>query len=430
MTQTASRFSRGERQGVGCIIGLAAPSGAGKTTSALRLARGLCADPGDDLNDPETLAKTDARIALADSERGRALHKCVAPGELPQPWRKGAPELFGFFHAPILAPFTPDNYREIIVDADEATDDAGLPRFRAIIIDSGSHEWDGDGGCHDLHDEELDKAVAAALARAKRANQGNEPSWWDEAEQREKLNLGAWKDPKKRHKRFVSRLLQCRAHLIICMRAEDKMRIETEKKEKRGGGTYTATTITAPKDMAPRDRWQPVCEKRLPYELLTSFVLSPDRPGVPIILKAEEAHRPMIDEERPIDEQLGIALAAWASGKSKDQMRPNSALHRVGPPSPPADEPDDFPGDRPPPGDLDPAGPIVIFERPNPGAPRSEWEAFAKRLVIIARAAPDQETRRRWRDLNMPFVLRESAQLAAWIDGKLQLVGEQQQGAA
>ncbi|MDX2277698.1 MAG: hypothetical protein NW206_19785 [Hyphomonadaceae bacterium] len=349
-----SRFTRAERSGVGCIIGIAAISGAGKTTSALRLARGLAADPGDDLTDPETLFRVDARIAVIDTERGRAKHKAAGPGQLPQPWKPGEQEMFGFFHAPCEAPFTPENYQSLIAEADEALNEDGSPRFRAIIVDSGSHEWDGEGGCHDIHDEQLDRDVEAAFARAKRGGYGDK---FDEQEQRDKLSLGAWKPAKKRHKRFVGRLLQCRAHVIICMRAEDKMRIETEKKEKRSGGTYTATTITAPKDLPPKERWQPVCEKRLPYELLTSFVLSPDRPGFPITLKAEEAHRPLINENEPLDEELGRKLAAWASGASVDQLRPGAdRTKRTGapapaktqaPPAPPADQgPGDFPGDR------------------------------------------------------------------------------------
>jgi hypothetical protein len=36
-------------------------------------------------------------------------------------------------------------------------------------------------------------------------------------------NLSAWIEPKKAHKRMVTRLLQVNAHVILCFRAEPKV---------------------------------------------------------------------------------------------------------------------------------------------------------------------------------------------------------------
>lgn len=275
---TASPFKPAVREGVGLLIGLAGPTGSGKTMSALRLARGLAG--GDD-----------TKIAFIDTEARRALHYAASAGEAPGPYS------FGFQHADLAPQFTPERYLELI----EKADGAG---FSVIVIDSFSHEWDGDGGLTEIHD----------VIHERMGGQ-------------DKQSIAAWKEPKLRHKRLVSRLLQCRAHLVICMRAEDKLRMETvEKEDEKTGRTYKKTVITPAKDLPPTERWVPVCEKRFPYELITSFVVTPDRPGVPIPLKLQEQHRAYVPLDKPLDERVGEALAAWARGERKAGPRPAAPL--------------------------------------------------------------------------------------------------------
>ena len=139
------------RTGVSCIIGVAGASGSGKTLSALKLARGLAA--GDD-----------SKIAVIDTEGGRAKHYAPSPGEAP------GPETFAFAHADMHAPFSPERYQALIDQADAAG-------FAVIVIDSFSHEWEGEGGLHDQHESELDKLAG------------------DDAWKREKLSITAWKKP-------------------------------------------------------------------------------------------------------------------------------------------------------------------------------------------------------------------------------------------
>lgn len=415
-----SSFSRKPREGIGAIIGIAGATGTGKTLSGLRVARGLCAGPDDDLADPDTLDRIDARIAFIDTERRRALHYQVADGEKPQPFRAGRAACFRFSHADLGAPFTPDAYRQLIAEADEA-------KFGAIVIDSFSHEWDGDGGCHDMHYENQVRDTEEAKRRAMKRNNGSLPSWWSDAEQMDKQSIGAWREPKMLHKKLVSRLLQCGAHVIVCMRAEDKLRIDTEKetKTKRNGDEYevTRTKITAPKDMPPGERWAPVCEKRFPYELLTSFVMTPDAPGVPIPLKMHEDHRGFLRDGAKLDEEFGRKLAAWARGASpparSTPVRQPSPLKDGGdgadanssPPGIGADtSADDFPGDRqaPPPDGadviwlgarwFDPAEPALI-----PCAKEQEqgaWKQWASALRRLLEAAPTSNLAREWQERN------------------------------
>ena len=281
------QFAPARREQVSLLIMIAGASGSGKTRSALELARGL-ADGDDD------------KIAVIDTEAGRAKHYAVTPGEKPGLGR------FAFQHGDLRAPFTPEAYMNAI----EAADAAG---FKVIMIDSGSHEWEGEGGLHDEHQQ----AVEASVSKSRQI--AEEKGWrFDEAQAADRASIGAWKEPKRRHKRFVSRLLQCRAHLIICLRADEKMRIEKVKDE-RG---REKTVIIQAKDLAPQDRWSPICEKRFPYEMTLSFVLSPDKPGFPVPIKLQEQHRVAVPLDRPLSEESGRALAAWARGGSAAPVQP------------------------------------------------------------------------------------------------------------
>jgi hypothetical protein len=273
------QFTPAVRDRVGLLISIAGVSGAGKTFSGLRVARGLA--DGDD-----------SKIAFIDTEAGRAKHYAPAPGEKPGPNR------FAFAHLDLRPPFSPERYLEAI----EAAEAAG---FEVIVIDSVSHEWEGEGGLHDAHDEILAEQIEDARKR-------HNPQWgpFDEAKQSERLSLGAWKIPKMRHKKFVQRLLQCRAHLVMCLRADEKMRIE-KVKDDRG---REKTVITAAKDLPPEQRWSPICERRWPYEMTLSFVLTPDRPGFPIPLKLQDQHRAAVPLDRPLSEETGRLLREWAAG--------------------------------------------------------------------------------------------------------------------
>lgn len=275
-------FMPAVRDRVGLLIGIAGPTGAGKTLSALKIARGLAG--GDD-----------GRIAYLDTEGGRAKHYAPAKGETPGPTR------FAFAHGDLKAPFTPERYLEAI----DAADRAG---FEVIVIDSFSHVWDGDGGLQDMQGQIVD----AMIAKSREAAEGK--GWkFDEVAARDKASIGAWKEPKMRHKRMVSRLLQCRAHLVICMRAEEKMRLETVEDE-RNGRTFKKTVIIAAKDLPPAERWVPIVERRFPYELTTSFVLLPSAPGVPVPIKLQDQHQAAVPLDQPISERTGEMLARWSRG--------------------------------------------------------------------------------------------------------------------
>ena len=258
-------FREATREKIGLIIGAMGGTGSGKTLSALIIARGLCG--GDD-----------SKIALIDTEAGRALHYAPPKGQKPSQFT------FGFRHADLHPPFTPEAYNEAI----EAANAAG---FQAIVVDSASHEYAGDGGLDDIHEDELDRMAG------------------DDDAKRDRLSIMAWKKPKSRHKKFVARLLQSRAHLILCFRAEEKLKISKVK-----NGEFTKTVVTAPEDLPIIQRWVPVTEKRLPFELTLSLLFTADRPGIPIPIKLEEQHRAFVPLDKAINLEVGRALGAWARG--------------------------------------------------------------------------------------------------------------------
>lgn len=249
-------FRPAVRENVPLLIGLAGGTGSGKTYTAMRLAKGIAGD---------------RPFAVIDTEAGRAKHYADA---------------FRFDHGDLKPPFRPDAYLEAIAAADQA----GYP---AIVVDSASHEHAGEGGLLDWHEEEL-----ARLTRG-------------DASRRDALTMAAWIAPKMSHKRFIQRLLQIRAHLILCFRAEPKIEIGKENGR---------TVVREKQSLVGYKGWIPVAEKNLPYELTVFFMLLAEQPGIPHPIKLQEQHKALFPLDQPITEASGAALAAWAGGGSIDWM--------------------------------------------------------------------------------------------------------------
>jgi len=249
------QFAPAKREMVSLLIALAGASGSGKTFSALRLARGMAPS---------------GKIAFIDTEARRGLHYASD---------------FDFIHADMRPPFTPVRFIEGI----RAAEQSGA---EVIIIDSFSHEYDGDGGIIDWADR------LAAGDPDNRISAVKPP--------------GNWKEPKLAHKKLMNALLQCRASIIFCLRADEKIAIERKEVEGDNGRTFLKTVIT------PLG-WVPICEKRFMFEMTASFTLRPDRPGIPqfdLPHKLQSQHRPFFTDAQPISEESGRALAEWARGGS------------------------------------------------------------------------------------------------------------------
>jgi hypothetical protein len=238
-------FKKAVREEVGLLIGLIGPSGGGKTYSAMRIASGIVGKGN--------------RFAVIDTEARRALHYA---------------EMFDFDHLEIHAPFRPDTYAKAI----KAADDAG---YKAIVVDSASHEWAGEGGILDWQEEELTRMAG------------------DDYKKRDACKMAAWIKPKMSHKQMTQKLLQTKAHLILCFRAEEKVKMEKDPQGKM--------------QIVPQG-FQPICSKEMPYELTVSFLLLPDKPGIPQPIKLQEQHKAIFPLNRLLDENSGKAVSEWAKG--------------------------------------------------------------------------------------------------------------------
>jgi hypothetical protein len=152
-----------------------------------------------------------------------------------------------------------------------------------------THEWAGEGGVLEMHEAELGRMAG------------------DDYAKRERVKMAAWIKPKMDHKRMVQRLLQVRAHLILCFRAEEKVEMVKDPQTNK-------TVIVPKKATTALDGWFAVTEKNLPYELTASFLLTADAPGMPKPIKLQAQHRPMFPLDQPINEESGKKVAAWAAG--------------------------------------------------------------------------------------------------------------------
>lgn len=253
------QFRPAIREQTSLLLGIGGPSSSGKTLSALRMARGLVGD--------------DSKIFMIDTEQGRALHYACAPNEAPSEYK------FKFQYLRMGAPFSPENYAGAIEAAAKAG--AGV-----IIVDSMSHEHEGQGGILEMHEEVLKRMAGNDYAK------------------RDKMKFTAWIEPKAKHNRLVNTILQQRVHIIFCFRAKDKL-------------TLVKNERTGKIEPVPAG-WTAICSDRFEYEMTCLLMLPPNSKGVPDLAapqtKVQEQHRSFFPTGKSITEDCGRMLAAWANG--------------------------------------------------------------------------------------------------------------------
>ena len=155
----ALQLKKATRKQVKLRLNLSAPSGAGKTFSALRMAYGIVGNWD--------------KIAVIDTEnRSASLYS----------------HLGDFFTIDLTPPFSPERYIEAI----KACEAGGI---ECCIIDSSSHEWNGAGGCIEMNE---------ILAQTKYKSN----TW------------SAWNETTPKHDRFVNTVLQSPMHIITCTRSK------------------------------------------------------------------------------------------------------------------------------------------------------------------------------------------------------------------
>jgi hypothetical protein len=228
-------------------LAIVGASGSGKTLSGILLAEGIKrvqAGP----------------IVVIDTENFRALKHS-----------NGNPDRF--IHVPFEPPFGPLDYIDAITAAMTYSPST-------IIIDSMSHEHEGDGGVLDQHD-----TVVAEKGRSH--------------------DQIAWKKPKGERTKLKHFLLQQRCNFIFCYRAKKKI------KPVKGG---------EPEDLG----WQPLGDDNMIFEMDMCALLYPGVDGRPKwtsklhheqeMMKVPGWWRALFASEPQLNPDIGEQLARWAAG--------------------------------------------------------------------------------------------------------------------
>ena len=146
-------LQKAQKQRVKLRIGISSPSGFGKTYSALLMAYGM--------------TENWSKIAVIDTENGSA--NLYA-------------ELGEYNTLNLEAPYSPERYIEALKTCENAS-------MEVIIIDSITHEWNGKGGCLQIHEQ-----------------------------------LGGrfqdWAKVTPRHQSFIDAILQSKCHVITTVRSK------------------------------------------------------------------------------------------------------------------------------------------------------------------------------------------------------------------
>jgi hypothetical protein len=188
------------------------------------------------------------------------------------------------------APFSPDAYKDAVLAA--VDQGAGV-----VIVDSASHEHEGEGGILEMHETELVRLAGQDLAK------------------RERVKFTAWIRPKAAHNKYVNVLLQQRVHFIFAFRAKDKLAM---MKNAKGQTEMVAVG------------WVPICPDRLEYEMTTLLMLPPNGKGIPDLAapatKVQEQHKDFFPVGEPITEESGRRLAEWAKGGEAPETPSRAAV--------------------------------------------------------------------------------------------------------
>lgn len=164
----ALKIKKAVREQVYTKIALMGSSGSGKTYSALRLTKGMAEALSKQLGRP-------AKILMANTEGSRGVYYANE---------------FDYDICDIEAPYSPETYIELINDAVEAG-------YDILILDSASPEWDGKGGCLELH----------AMLGGRQTD---------------------WKDISPRHNKFLDAIEKSPIHIVATLKGKDAYEIDKD----------------------------------------------------------------------------------------------------------------------------------------------------------------------------------------------------------
>ena len=243
-------FREAKRENAPLVIGIAGPSKSGKTMSALRIAVGLAGG---------------GKIVMINTE-GKRGHAYA--------------DKFNYLVCDLEEPYSMVRYREVVLEAEKIGP-------AVIIIDSQSHSHEGVGGMLEQHDKELDKMCGKT-----------------DFKKREKMTWAAWVKPKADEAQFVNTLIRLNCHVILCLRAKEKLKIIRGENPVNLG-------------------WQPIASDRVHFETDFTLVLPPETKGIPDLSASgsemREPYDTMIPAKKLLDEGLGKRLAEYASVRGSQE---------------------------------------------------------------------------------------------------------------
>jgi energy-coupling factor transporter ATP-binding protein EcfA2 len=241
-----------KRESTPLLIGLVGPSGGGKTKSALRLAAGIQKVRG-------------GKLVGIDTEARRMLHYA---------------DEFPLTYLEFKAPFSSARYLEALKAASEKAEGG------VVIVDSMSHEHEGEGGYLEYHEAELDRMAGA--------------DW----KKRERVTFTAWIKPAAERRRLINSILQMNTAFVFCFRAKEKLKIVRGQEPVPLG-------------------WQAIAGEEFAFEMTVRCLLPPGANGIPDwseeafrqgVPKRGDAHRPLVPDGAQLSEAIGERLAQWAKG--------------------------------------------------------------------------------------------------------------------
>lgn len=248
---TIVTFAPAARLGSHIIVTAYGVSGCGKTLSLLLLGRGLAGPNG--------------KLGMIDTETGRGrIYANRVPG--------------GYLYGELTPPFTPERYIEAIDDAEKAG-------VEVLIIDQASSEWEGIGGVLEM--------AETGKSRSGKPLEG----------------LIKWARPKAAHKRYVQRLINSHMHLLIVLRAKEKMKQYTALDRPLPAGIEIGDIIS--------EGFTPIQDKRFIFETTVQIFL-PLGPradlGKPVVEKCPEDLWSAFPEGKQISEKTGELIREWVAG--------------------------------------------------------------------------------------------------------------------
>lgn len=257
-------------------MGIAGPSGSGKTVGGILISYGLVKATHPELPEDKLWEK----ICVIDTENGS--------GSLYVGETFGTTKVGEYYTIPIEPPYDPEKYKNAILECEKAG-------VEAVVIDSLSHAWTGEGGL-------LDQQGKIA------ARTGN--------------SYTSWRDITPKYCRMWDTILQSKMHMFLTMRSKTEYVIEENEKgkkvprkvgtapEMRAGAEYEVTTFLdisldhvaqASKDRTHRfkDTFFTITEDtgKIIYDWLNANEHKEPEPATPVNMKKAAEIKPEVKPE-------------------------------------------------------------------------------------------------------------------------------------